>query len=78
MNGKNVEYEIQFIAHNGSAFDTFIFLRTLSKRHKIANVVRNGKVEISMKTTSRIIKKDEKINVPQYKVFRIGMTLYMI
>ena len=65
MKGKIVEYEIQFLAHSGSAFDTFIFLRTLSKRHKIANVVRNGKVKISMKTTSGIIEKAENKYVPR-------------
>ena len=50
---KIVEYEIQLIAHNGSAFDTYVVLFSWSNCHKNVNIVKNGRGRTSLEILKR-------------------------
>ena len=41
---KIVQYQLQLIAHNGSAFDTYVVLNGSSNWHRIVNIVKMEKV----------------------------------
>ena len=49
IKNKIVEYELQLIAYDGSAFDTYVVLNNLSNWQRKMNIVKNGKGTISSK-----------------------------
>ena len=67
--GKVLEYNLQFHAHNGSGFDTWIVLNNLSCDKRIVNIIKNGKGNIELKVFNGFIEKKKKQN-PQYLHFR--------
>ena len=71
--GKVLEYNFQLHAHNGSGFDTWIFLNNLPCQKRIVNINKNGKGIIELKLFSGYIEKNKK-QIPQYLHFRCGMT----
>ena len=73
--GKNkfLEYKIQFHAHNGSGFDTWIILKNLPCDQHIVHIIKNGRGNISFRVFSGYIYNGKK-QIPQYLLFRCGMT----
>ena len=70
---KNVEYNLQLHAHNGSGFDTWIILNNLPCDTHIVDVIKNAKSINSLKIFNIYIEKNKK-QIPQYIIFRRGMT----
>ena len=73
VKNKIVEYNLQMHAHNGSGFDTWIFLNNLPCDKHIVDNIKNGKGIISLKILNGYIAKNNK-QIPQYLIFRCGMT----
>ena len=74
VNNKIVEYNLQMHAHNGSGFDTWIILNNLPcDRHIVGDIIKNGKGIISLKVFNGYIYNGKK-QIPQYLIFRCGMT----
>ena len=74
-NKKNeiLEYTLQVHAHNGSCFDTWIFINNLTYDNRIVNIFKNGKGIIQLKVFNFYIQNNEK-QVPKNLHFRCGMT----
>ena len=66
-----VDFELQLMAHNGSAFDTYIGLNNLPNWHRLIDIINNGKGIISLNFINGYYKISENKTVPQ---FRCGMT----
>ena len=73
VKNKNVEYNLQMHAHNGSGFDTWINLNNLPCDKHIVDFIKNGKRIIELKVFNGLIYKN-KNQTPQYLHFRCGMT----
>ena len=73
-NNKIVEYNLQLRAHNGSGFDTWIILNILPCDNHIVDIIEKGKDLISLRVFIDY-KQNIKKQVPQYLIFRCGMTL---
>ena len=71
---KNVEFELQLLAHNGNSFDTYVVLNSLSNWQRIVNIVKKEKGIIYSKNFNRKRKLSENKYVPQYRNVRYGMT----
>ena len=71
---KIVEYNLQMHAHNGSTFDTWIFLNNLPcDKHIVGDNIKNGKGIIEKKVFIGLIYKNNK-QIPQYSHFRCDIT----
>ena len=77
VKNKIVEYNLQIHAHNGSGFDTWIAINNVPCDKHIVDVFKNGKGIISLKIFNSYIKKNKK-QIPQYLIFRCGMTHFKI
>ena len=74
VNNKIVEYNLQLHAHNGSGFDTWIIINNLHyDKHIVGDIIKNGKGIISLKVFNGYIQHNKK-QIPQYLIFRCGMT----
>ena len=73
IDNKNVEYNLQLPAHNGSGFDTWIILNNLPCDRHIVDIIKNGKYKISSRVFNGYIYSCKK-QIPQYLNFRCGMT----
>ena len=71
-NTKNVEYNLQLHAHNGSGFDTWIILNNLPCDKHIVDIIKTGQGMIELKVFNGYFEKNKQI--PQYLHFRCGMT----
>ena len=71
--GKLLEYNLQFHAHNGSGFDTWIVLYNLPCNKRIIITIENGKGIIELNIFNGYIEKNKE-QIPQYLHFRCGMT----
>ena len=60
INKKIVEYKLQFHAHNGSGFDTWIKLSNLPCDKLIVDIIKNGKSIISLRVFRGYIEKKNK------------------
>ena len=69
--GKDLEYNLQLHAHNGSGFDTCIVSKNLLCDKTIVNLIKNGKGIIELKVFNGYIEKQKKI--PPNLHFRCGM-----
>ena len=58
------------IAHNGSAFDSYVELNNLPQRRNVVSLIKNGAGNFLLKIVNGIV--DEKKNIPQYVHFRRG------
>ena len=72
VKNKFVEYELQITVDNGSAFYTYVVLNSLSTWHRIVDIVKNGKDNISFKIFNENKKTSESEYVPQYINFNCG------
>ena len=70
---KNVDYNLQMHAHNGSGFDTWIILNNLPCDKNIVRIFKNRKGIIESKVFNGLIHKNNK-QFPQNLHFRCGMT----
>ena len=66
---KIVEIELHLLAHNRSAFDTFIDLNNSPNYRRLINVKQNGKSNF-LKIFSSYLKKSKNKTVPKYNSFR--------
>ena len=73
MKNEVVEYNLQLHAHNGSGFDFWIIVNNLPRDKHSVDIIKNGKLIISLKFFKGFIEKNKKQN-PQYLLFRCGMT----
>ena len=74
VKNKIVEYNLQLHAHNGSGFDTWVFLNNLPcDNYIVGDIIKNGKGSIELKVFVGYIQKNNK-QLPQYLHFRCGMT----
>ena len=71
--GKALEYNLQFHAHNGSSFDTWIVLNNLPCDKRIVNIIKNGEGIIELKIFNGYNEKNKK-QIPPNLHFRYGMT----
>ena len=61
VHNKIVEYNLQLHAHNGSGFDTWIFLNNLPfDKHILGNIIKNGIGIIELKVFNGYIQKNKK------------------
>ena len=60
INNKNVEYNLQLHAHNGSGFDTWIILNNLPCDKRILDIIKNEKSIISLKVINGYFEKKNK------------------
>ena len=67
---KNVEYNLYFIAHNGSGFDSYVVLNNLPQGRSVVIPIKNGAGTISPKKFNDYVDQNKKI--PQYVQFRFG------
>ena len=74
MENKIVEYNLQVHAHNGSSFDTGIFLNKLPCDKHIVDIIKNGKGILPLRVFNGYFEKNKK-QIPQYLIFRCGMSL---
>ena len=73
--GKVLEYNLQFHAHNGSGFDTWVVLDNLPCDKRIVNIVKNGKGIIQLKVFNGFIQcKTSTKQISQYLHIRCDMT----
>ena len=70
---KILEHNLQFHAHKGSGFDTWIVLNNLPCDKTIVDIIKNGKSIIDLKGFIGYIQNNKK-QIPQYLHFRCGMT----
>ena len=70
---KNVEYNLQLHAHNGSGFDRWPVLNNLGCDKHIVNKIQNGEGIVELKLFNGYIEKNKK-QIPQYLHFGCGMT----
>ena len=74
VKNRNVEYNLQLHAYNGSGFDTWIILNNLPCDKRVVDIIKNGKGIIEVKVFNGYVQNIKKQN-PQYLHFRCGMTL---
>ena len=67
---KIVEYNLYFIAHNGSNFDSYVVLNNLPQWGSVVKLIKNGAGIISLKIFNGYVDENEKI--PQYVHFTGG------
>ena len=73
--GKVLEYNLQFHAHKGSGFDTWVVLNNLPCDETIVNIIKNGKGIIQLKVFNGYIQsKTSTKQISQYLHIRCGMT----
>ena len=73
--GKFSESNLQLHAHNGSGFDTWIVLNSLSCDKRIVNIIKNGNGIFDLKVFNGYIQsKTSTKQIPQFLDFRCGMT----
>ena len=70
---KIVEYRLQLHAHNGSWFDTWMFLNNLPCDRRIVDLIENGKGIFSLKVLNGYIQSNKK-QIPRNIFFSCGMT----
>ena len=70
MKNKIVEYNLYFIAHNGSGFDSYVVLNNLPQWRSVVKLIKNGAGNISLKIFNGYVDPVKKI--PQYVHFRCG------
>ena len=63
---RNVEYEFQLIARNGSPFDIYVVLNGLSNWLRTVNTINNGKGKFSSNFLNRNKKLSRNRYGPQY------------
>ena len=68
---KIVEYNLQLHALNGSGIDISIISNNLHCDKHIVNIIKNGREFIEIKVFNGFV---EKKQIPQYLVFRCGIT----
>ena len=68
VNNKTGEYNLQLHAHNGSGFDTWIFLNNLPCNKRIDDIIKHGKRIFSLKVFNGYIQIDS-----HYLIFRCGV-----
>ena len=73
VNIRVVAYVVQLHAHNGSGFDTWIFLNNLPCEKLIVDIIKNEKSTISLKVFNGCIQ-NCKEQIPQNSIFRCGLT----
>ena len=67
---KIVEFNLYLIAHNGSAFDSYVVLNNLPQWRNIVKLIKNGAGIVSLKIFNGYVDPVKKI--PQYVHFRCG------
>ena len=60
VGNKNIESNLELLAHEGSRFDTWVALNNLSNWYRITNIIKNGNGIISLKVFNRNVKISEK------------------
>ena len=73
VKSKFVENNPQIHAHNGSGFDIWIILNNLPCDKQLVDTIKNGKGIIFLKIFNGYIENNKK-QIPQYLIFRCGMT----
>ena len=65
-----VEYNLYFIAHNGSGLDNYVVLNNLPQWRSVVKLIKNGAGIISFKIFNGYV--DQNKEIPQYVHFRCG------
>ena len=70
---KVVKYNLHFIAHKGSGFDSYVVLNNLPQWRTVVSLIRNGSSIVSLKIYNGYV--DPVRKIPQYVQFRCGLLL---
>ena len=62
VNIKNVEYNLYLIAHNGSAFDSYVVLNNLPQWRNVVSLIKNGAGIISSKVFNGYVDQNKKFH----------------
>ena len=73
VNCKIVKYKQYILAHNVSAFDSYVGLNNLLQWRIVVSLIKNGSSILSVKTFNSYVGQTKK--VPQYVKFRCGIVL---
>ena len=70
INDKNVEYNKNLKAHNGSGFDSYVVLNNLPQWRNVVSLIKNGAGIVSSKIFNGYV--DEKKKILQSVLFTCG------